>query len=292
MSQEATSRKRGLLKALRRVLLVLVLAYAGLCALAALFYPYLLYHPDRNTVYGTPAVFAPRYEDVWLTASDGVKLHGWFLPAPVGGESGFTLLAFHGNAGNVGTALERLRMYHRLGVDVFMVDYHGFGQSDGTPSEENLYRDADAAWLYLTRERAVEPGKIVVLGYSLGGAVASWLAERNPAVAGLVLESTFTRLNDVAAGLFPWLPTGLILGDAYNTEGRLGKMTMPILVLHGRGDQLVPYACGEKLYAEYKGPKTFVRIGDDHNLGFVTAAATYTGALRDFLATLGSVLPE
>lgn len=288
MTRGVTSRKRRTWPALRRIPALLLLAYVGLCILAALLYPYLLYHPDGSDNFGTPAAFASTYENVWLTASDGVKLHGWFIPAPEteGAATGLTLLVFHGNAGNVGTELERLRIYHRLGVAVFIVDYHGYGQSGGSASEKNLYLDAEAAWEYLIRERGIEPKAIVVLGYSLGGAVASWLAERNPEVAGLVLESTFTKLSHVASELFPWLPAGLILGDAYNTEKRLENMAMPLLVAHGRGDQLVPFACGEQIHAMYKGPKMFVVIGNDHNLGFLTAETVYVKGLRDFLGTI------
>ena len=265
-----------------RVLRVLVVAWALMSVLAALFYPHLLYHPDRNKSTLTPATLGVPYEEFWLTAADGARLHGWFVPAdPAVAKSG-TLLVFHGNAGNLATAAHRLALYSGLGRDVFMIDYHGFGESGGKPSEANLYLGAETVWEHLTVTRGVPPGEIVIMGYSLGGAVASWLAERNPGIAGLVLESTFTRLSDVASDFFPYLPCRLILGGAYNTLGRLPRIKAPLLVVHGKGDALVAFKYGEKIYAEYHGDKSFLLIGNDHNVGFLVERDRYMHGLGHF----------
>ena len=279
--------KTKLQKVAKRVLLLLLCAWLGLVLLAALFYPRLLYHPDRSAPAVTPKLLgADGYEELWLTAADGVRLHAWFVPAQAGRGNGKTLLVFHGNAGNLGTAAPRLVLYSRYGFDAFMVDYHGFGRSEGEISESNLYLDAEAAWRYLTIARGVAPGNIVILGYSLGGAVASWLAERRPEAAGLVLESTFTSLADIAAGLFPFLPCRLIVGDAFNTLVRLANIKMPLLVVHGEGDELVSFRFGEMLFTAHTGKKAFQLIGDDHNLGFLQASDRYGQALWAFAGTL------
>lgn len=265
---------------------ILVLAWVALCVLAALFYPRLLYHPDRRAADLTPRQLGVEYEEFWLTAPDGVKVNGWRVFSPATESRKKTLLVFHGNAGNLGTAAHRLAIYARLGCDVYMIDYHGYGKSGGEASEANLYLDAQTVWGHLIDERGLSPNDIVIMGYSLGGAVASWLAERNPAAAGLILESTFTRLSDVAADFFPYLPCGLILRGAYNTIDRLDGIRMPLLVVHGRGDELVAFKYGEKLYASFSGKKTFLRIGDDHNVGFLASGDSYSSGLGGFLDSI------
>ncbi len=273
---------RLLLKTLR----ILLIVWLCLSAAAALFYPKLLYHPSRTLTGPAPDKAGAPYEEFRLRAADGVELHGWRVPAHPG-KTGGTLLVFHGNAGDLTTATHRLTLYSSFGWDVYMVDYHGFGQSEGSPSEENLYLDADALWQYVTEERGVNTGEIVIMGYSLGGAVAAYLAEQHPEVAGLVLESTFTNLADVADSLFPWLPCRLILGDAYDTETRLAKLSLPLLVAHGRGDQLVAYTFGRELFEKYTGEKSFLILGDDHNIGYILSGDAYRDGIGAFLRKTG-----
>lgn len=270
-----------------RTILILLLAWIGLALLAALFYPRLLYHPDHNRLTERPDHYNLRYENLWLTTPDKTRINAWHIPAGDKPRAAApTLLVFHGNAGNLSLMLPRLRLYHSLGLDVYAVDYPGFGESDGTPSEESLYAGAAAIWEFLVKERNIPPDAIVIHGYSLGGAVAAWLAGKQPQAAGLILESTFTRLSDVAARLFPWLPCRLILGEQYNTLRRLDSFAMPLLVIHGEGDELVPYDLGRTLFETYKGRKDFVRIGNDHNIGFLTHEREYVDGLRRFLDSL------
>lgn len=269
-----------------RALIVVASAWLGLVVLAALFYPFLLYHPDKTAPNPTPGSIGLRgFEETWLVAPDGARLHGWFVEANPEAATGTTLLAFHGNAGNLATALPRFELYARHGFDVFMIEYHGFGLSDGKPNEKNLYLDAETAWEHLTADRRIPPENIVILGYSLGGAVASHLALQHPEAAGLILESTFTSLADMGSHLFPFLPSRLVLGNMYDTAARLRNMNMPILFIHGRGDRLVPFINGINLFNAYNGPKDFFVIGDDHNLGFIISGETYGEALAIFAAT-------
>lgn len=273
---------------LKRTALILLAAWLGIVILAALFYPFLLYQPERKKLDLLPDQFGMEYEALWLTAADGVRLNAWRVPAANDNAAKRrALLVFHGNAGNMSLAMPRFQMYRQMGVDVYMIDYHGFGQSDGEPSEANLYLAAETIWRHLVEERNIEPGDIVIMGYSLGGAVAAWLAEQRPAAAGLILESTFTRLSDVAENLFPWLPCRLILGSQFDSMGRLANIAMPLLVIHGKRDELVPFASGQKLFEAYKnGPKTFVTIADDHNIGFLLSEKEYTKEIKTFLDSL------
>lgn len=286
MEETATLKKRTM-HPLLRIVRIILLAWVAMSVMAVLFYPRLLYHPERNLGDFTPRQLGVEYEEFWLTASDGVSLNGWRVPASLDGKRRKALLVFHGNAGNLATASHRLALYNRIGCDVFMIDYHGFGKSGGTAKEENLYLDAETAWNHLVDNLGLPPEEIVVMGYSLGGRVASWLAEKHPDAAGLILESTFTRLSDIAADFFPYLPCRLILGNAYNTLDRLKNLRMPLLVVHGRGDELVAFKYGEKLYTSYAGAKTFLRIGDDHNVGFLSAADSYSNGIAAFLDSLG-----
>jgi pimeloyl-ACP methyl ester carboxylesterase len=272
---------------LYRAAVIIAAAWLGLTALAALFHPYLLYYPVRELDGFAPAgPGAESREEFWLAAPDGERLHAWHVPAARGVAKDKTLLVFHGNAGNLSTASARLALYSRLGFDCYMVDYHGFGKSGGEPSEKNLYMDAETIWNHLVRERGIPPGNIVIVGYSLGGAVASWLAERQPRAAGLVLESTFTRLSDIAADFFPFLPCRLILGNAYDTFSRLPNLSMPLLVAHGKGDRLVAFKYGERILQAFPGEKAFLLIGDDHNPGFMNAGKKYEDGISGFVERL------
>ncbi|MCP4378426.1 MAG: alpha/beta fold hydrolase, partial [bacterium] len=166
-----------------------------------LFQGSLVYRPTRQLI-NTPDQMGMQYENVSLQTSDGVKVHGWFIPCET--EKG-TVLMFHGNGGNISHRLETIAIFRRMGYNVMIIDYRGYGQSEGSPSEQGTYRDAEAAWTYLTRKRKIDASKIVLFGRSLGGAVAAWLAVEKHS-AGVILESTFTSVPDRGAELYKYLP--------------------------------------------------------------------------------------
>ena len=167
--------------------------YLFICAAAFVFQSRLVFFPDRRMA-GTPADIGLGYEDVFITAADGVTLHGWFVP----GEGRQTVLFFHGNAGNISHRLDSIRIFHSLGLAVMAVDYRGYGRSEGRMSEQGSYRDAEAAYRYLIEDRCIDPESIVFFGRSMGSAVAIELATRfRP--AALIAESCFTSLRDVGA---------------------------------------------------------------------------------------------
>jgi len=265
-----------------RFLAVLLVAVAGTIWLRQ---PAMVFYPSAELV-ATPAEWGLAYEEVKLTTSDGVSLNGWYLPQP---GSKRTLLFFHGNAGNISHRGDSLRIFHRLGLNVLIIDYRGYGKSEGSPSEEGFYRDAEAAWRYLTEVRKVPAEKIVLFGRSLGGAVAARLAEKKEP-AGLILESTFTSAAEMARTVFPVLSRLTLLRYEFDSLQALPSIHAPVLVIHSPDDEIIPYALGEKLYQAADKPKRFLRLKGDHNGGFLQSQPAYEQALHDFLAE--AVFPE
>jgi fermentation-respiration switch protein FrsA (DUF1100 family) len=209
-----------------------------------------------------PASMGDACKDVFLDTSDGVRLHGWFLRAvaePEASSARITILYFHGNAGNVSDRWPWLRPLSRLPADVFAIDYRGYGRSEGSPSEKGLYLDAEAAYRYLTETRGVHPSQIVVYGRSLGGGPACEIASRFRC-AGLVLQSTFTSAPEMSSGVVPIIPLGWAMSAKFDNEDKLPRVEVPLLIIHSRSDQVVPYHMGERLFAAANEPKEFVRL--------------------------------
>mgnify|MGYP000089750498 CR=1 FL=1 len=265
-----------LLASLRIALLV----YAGLCAYVFVRQSSYVYYPTRE-VACTPAVYHLDYERVVLPTRDKEALVAWYVPAADHGAK--TLLFCHGNAGNIGDRVDAVKSFHDLGFNVFVFDYRGFGESTGRPTERGTYLDALAAWEYLTAERGERPENIIVLGRSLGGAVAAWLAERVRPGA-LILEGAFTSAPDMAARMFPYLPARWLCRYRYNTLARLPKIQCPILVIHSRFDEIVPYEHGRRLFAAAGEPKRFLELQGDHNATESELTLEYQQALRCFSA--------
>ena len=239
----------------------------------------LVYFPTREHDGGTPATIGLAYDDVRLTAADGVALHAWFVP---GEAARPTVLLFHGNAGNISHRLDKLAVLHGLGVSVLLLDYRGYGQSEGQPDEPGTYRDADAAYDWLLR-RGTGSASLVLYGESLGGAVATDLAARR-AVAGLILESTPSSILDVARHHYPMIPVRLFLSARYDALAKIARVKAPVLILHSAQDEIVPFTMAEKLYAAASEPKRLVRLSGGHNDNFLMSAGAYREALQRFLA--------
>ncbi len=259
--------------------IVLGLALAG--AGAWLLQPKLLFRPYPEMV-GVPSDWGFAYEDVWLITADGVRLHGWFLPNPRRRASPYTLLFLHGNAGNISHRSASIAIFAELGLDQLIIDYRGYGQSDGKPSETGLYRDAEAAWRWLTEARGVAPADVVVFGRSLGGAVATELAARVQPGA-LIVESSFTDVAAMARLHHPLLARSVPLRYRLPSAEYLARVRSPVLVLHSPDDGIVPFAHGQALFAAAPGPKRFVELAGGHNEGFLDSQPRYQAALADFL---------
>jgi len=267
------------------VVMGLLLTVAGALLLAGagawLLQPKLLFRPYPEMV-GVPSDWGLAYQDVWLTTDDGVPLHGWFMPNPRRRPAPHTLLFLHGNAGNISHRSASIAIFADLGLDQLIIDYRGYGQSDGTPSETGLYLDADAAWHWLTAVRGLRPQDIVVFGRSLGGAVATELAARVQPGA-LIVESSFTDIAAMARLHHPLLARLMPLRYRLPSAEYLARVRSPVLVLHSPDDGVVPFAQGQALYAAAPGPKRFVQLVGGHNQGFLDSQPHYQQALADFL---------
>lgn len=276
--------KRGTGHDMRSVLGFIATGVAVYVAIAALMFisqSRQIYFPTRGLV-TTPADHGMPFEDVSLLTDDGLALHAWFVPAretPRG-----VLLFLHGNAGNISHRIDSIRIFHELGLSVLIVDYRGYGRSEGRPTEVGTYDDALAAWRYLREQREVPAEKIVVFGRSLGSAVAAWLAVRESAGA-VILESAFTSAPDLGAELLPWLPIRWLLRFEYDTLAAVGSIDAPLLVVHSRDDEIVPFRHGMKVFDAASQPKMFLQIQGGHNDGFLLSHAEYVAGLAHFLDT-------
>ena len=252
--------------------------YLAFMILLYIFQARLIYFPIKSLA-ASPTHLGLVYEEVWLETEDGLRLHGWFIPA----ESALrTVLFFHGNAGNISHRLESIEQFHRLGLNVFIIDYRGYGQSEGTPSELGTYRDGEAAWHYLVDQRQIPPEQIVIFGRSLGGGVGAWLAQKYQPGA-LILESTFASVPAVAAKHYPFIPVRLLARIHYNTLERIPEVNCPVLVIHSPDDEIIPYSNGESIFKAALPPKEFLQIKGGHNEGFLISQAKYEAGLRDFI---------
>jgi hypothetical protein len=238
-----------------------------------------LYFPSRSLA-ADPGLLGLPFEDLRLTAADGVSIHAWFVPLKEGSP---VALFCHGNAGNISGRLDKLLVLRRAGAAALFFDYRGYGRSSGRPDEQGTYQDAEAAYLWLTQVRGVPPGSIFIHGESLGGAVALELALRRKA-AGLVLESTFTSVVEMCRHVFPFLPAGLLVRFRYDTLSKIPRLPCPLLLMHGPADDLVPFSMGRSLFAAAPEPKTFVELRGGHNDGFLESGPAYERAIAGFIS--------
>jgi len=256
--------------------------YLIMCLAVSIFQRRLIYFPTQE-MYPTHVREGLELQDVWLE-SEGenipkARIHGWYVPSD---RDRGALLICHGNGGNIADRIETIELFHGLGLNVFIIDYRGYGKSEGKPSEKGLYADALTAWNYLTGERGFEPRRIVILGRSLGGGVASWLATRvEPGT--VILESTFTSLSDMGADLYPYLPARLLVRDRFATIDRIAKIEAPLLIGHSPHDDTVPYKNGQALFSAAAEPKEFLEMSGDHNSGFSEMGQAYIDGVDAFL---------
>lgn len=240
----------------------------------------LIFVPARHPV-GEWRPRGLKFEDAQFEAADGTALHGWYVPCK---DRLAAVLLCHGNAGNVTNRAELLRALHdRVGVSVLCFDYRGYGRSEGSPDETGVLQDARAARTWLAQRAGVAEGDIVLMGRSLGGGVAVDLAATDGA-RGLILESTFTSLPDVAGAHVAWLPAKTLMRNRLDSIEKIGNYRGPLLHSHGDADRLIPFEQGQRLFAAANGPKRFVTIaGGDHN---DPQSEEYYRALDEFFAAL------
>lgn len=266
---------------IKRTLLALVLAYVGVLILLLWLENWFLFHPSSVAEEWVSPPAELRVEDVELEGTDGARLHAWWTK-PRDWQSGQgAVLYFHGNAGNLssrGTAM--LEWRDRLGLAVLIVDYPGFGRSEGLPNESSCYAAGEGAYAWLTDTAKVPGHRIVLLGGSLGGAMATELAVHHPARM-LVLVCAFTSFPDMAQKTFPWLPARWLVRNQLDNLSKIGKVVCPVFIAHGTADQLVPMSQGRRLYAAAHQPKFFFPMPTIQHDEFPTHDCF--AALRDFM---------
>jgi hypothetical protein len=215
-----------------------------------------LFAPDRYPLgFWNPEAHGLPAEDEWFEAEDGARLHGWWIPHP---SAWGTILYCHGNNGNITNRIEAFQSLRRLGVNLFAFDYRGYGRSEGVPTEGGVYRDVRAAWDHLVAKHE-GPKSIILFGHSLGGAVAIDGALHRE-VAGLVVQSSFTQVRDMARSIYPSLPLHLIARNQFRSIDKVGRLRMPKLFIHGSEDATVPIDHGRRLFAAAAAPKEWYEV--------------------------------
>ena len=239
------------------------------------FYPNM---PGRNLV-STPEDIGLTYQSVEFITEDNIRLHGWFIPNK---NAKATLLFFHGNAGNISHRLDSIALFHRLELNVFIIDYRGYGQSEGKITEKGTYRDAEAAWNYLNHRQGISGKQIIIFGRSLGASIAGWLASKHTPAA-LIIESGFTSIPSMAKRFYPFLPIRWLTHIKYNTKQYVKNVSCPVMVTHSKNDEIIPYDEGREIFEAAAEPKQFLDMQGGHNDGFIVSGPSYVNGLKAFI---------
>jgi len=240
-----------------------------------IFYPNM---PGRNLV-STPENIGLIYKNVEFVTEDNIKLHGWFIPNK---NAKGTVLFFHGNAGNISHRLDSIAIFHRLELNVFIIDYRGYGQSEGKITEKGTYLDAEAAWNYLSHTQGISEKQIIIFGRSLGASIASRLASKHTPAA-LIIESGFTSVPSMGQRLYPFLPIRWLTYFKFDTKQYVKNISCPVLVAHSRDDEIIPYEEGREIFEAAPEPKQFLEMQGGHNDGFLVSGESYIEGLRLFI---------
>jgi hypothetical protein len=272
----------GTFRILANIALLLVLAYLALFAALFVFQSQLVFLPGiGRDVTTTPRVLGLGYEDVWLDVEPGVRVHGWYVPRV---QAKGAVLILHGNAGSIALRIDWLRMFHELGYASLIIDYRGYGKSSGSPSEQGVYADAQAAWNHLTGgERGFKAKDIVVFGKSLGGPIAALLAAKT-APRALILHSTFTSVPDVAQEIYRIFPVRWASRISFDTRAYLGSVRAPVFIAHSPDDEIIAYHHSQRLYEAAGEPKRLLTLQGGHNSAFIFMRREWIEALARFLA--------
>ncbi|UCC23081.1 MAG: alpha/beta hydrolase [Planctomycetota bacterium] len=263
------------------IIAVLLIAYLTLGGALYFMQPKFTYSPTREVSYA-PDELGLDFENVVFKTGDGVQLSSWFVPAE---ESGLTVLFCHGNGGNMMHRLDSIDILHNLGLGCFIFDYRGYGDSEGKPSEEGTYLDAMAAYNWLTKVKNVPANRIIIFGRSLGGSIAAQLAGKVDAGA-LIIESGFTSYVDMGRKFYPYMPVRWFARFSYSTIDYIRKVRCPVLIIHSRNDEIVPFEFGLELYEAANEPKEFVELFGSHNGSFLVSREIYNRAWAKWLKFL------
>jgi fermentation-respiration switch protein FrsA (DUF1100 family) len=263
------------------IAVVVFIAYWGLGLVLYFMQPVFLYSPVREVSY-TPDELGLDFEKVIFKSSNGLMLSGWYIPA---NNSEPTVLLCHGNGGNMMHNLDTINILYNLGLSCFIFDYRGYGNSEGKPSEEGTYLDARAAYKWLTEKKGTSPDDIIVFGRSLGGSIAAHLASEVK-VRALIIESAFTSYVDIGRKFYPYMPVRWFARFSYRTIDYVKDVHCPVMIIHSRNDETIPFELGLELYETANEPKEFIEISGSHNDGFLVSSEIYKSAWNKWLKSL------
>ncbi|VAX24643.1 hypothetical protein MNBD_NITROSPINAE02-2018 [hydrothermal vent metagenome] len=257
-------------KPLFLVLLIVILVVVSLRSIIKIVEPKFLFHPDRSLEL-SPKMLGLKYTDVTIK-SGNQNMHGWYFP---GNEKNGVVVFYHGNAGNMADRLSFIKFLKPLQLNILMIDYRGYGNSQGYPSIKGIEEDGVATVEWLLNNNKIKPRQIVLWGRSMGGAAALAAASEYPDVAGVIAESTFISLRAIAADFAPWAPVALIT-DRWKNAEILASLKTPKLIIHGVNDSLIPFYHGEELYSKAAEPKQIIPVkGADHNNTYIVGGSVY-----------------
>lgn len=268
---------------------ILAIAYFGACLFLYLRQNRFIFFP-APVIETTPAELELKYEEVWIPVNRKSgkieRIHGWWIPSEI--PSNRVLLYLHGNGVNIGANVNHAARFHQLGFSVLLIDYRGYGLSEGSfPTEDTVFVDAETSWNYLVQERGISPEQIFLYGHSLGGAIAIDLAIRQPNAAGVIVQSSFTTMREMVDYRFHfWMfPIDLLLTHRFDSRAKMSQLQIPVLFIHGTADPEIPSEMSEQLYGSAPDPKWLFLVPEaGHNNVATVAGEAYFQMVRDFIA--------
>jgi fermentation-respiration switch protein FrsA (DUF1100 family) len=241
----------------------IIIAYIVVIIFVYFYQRNLLYHPSENNYQNDTIQF--NHQEIFIKVNDEIKLKSWIINKDL--KNFKTLVFFHGNAGDLSNRIYKLNELDKLNINILLISWRGFSGNEGYPTEKNLYEDAEAAIKWLNKKK-VSNSQIILYGESLGTGVAVEIASKNN-FNSIILESPFTSIENSAKIYYPYLPVKFLLKDRYDSISKIKKINSPILIMHGRKDDIVPFFMGKKLFEKANSPKdSYFTDIDDHMMEF------------------------
>jgi len=245
------------------IIIGILIIYTTVLIFLFIFQRNLMYNPNENNYFGDK--LEVEIEKVKITTSDNLNLLGWFHNKDL--KKFKTIVYFHGNAGNLDNRIYKLNQFMNMDVNFLIIAWRGFSGNKGKPSEKGLYEDGKSTIEFL-KNLGVNEKDIIIYGESLGTGIATEIAQ-NDKFAGLILETPFTSMIAAAKNFYPYIPVGLLLKDKYKNDKKIKNINIPLLVMHGEADQIVPFWMGKKIYEIANQPKySYFTKYDDHMMEF------------------------
>ena len=253
----------------------LIIAYIVLIIFIYFYQRNLLYHPSENNYQNDKIQF--KYDEIFINVDEEIQLKSWIIKKDF--KKFKTLVIFHGNAGHLSNRIYKLNELYKLDINILLISWRGFSGNKGSPTENNLYSDAKASINWLN-EQGVNNGQIILYGESLGSGVAVELGKENN-FNSIILESPFTSIENSAKIYYPYLPVRLLLKDRYDSISKIKMIKTPILIMHGKKDDVVPFSMGKELFEKANSPKeSFFTLEDDHMMEF---SSDLLNVIKDFI---------